>query len=351
MLVSMTFVSFCLASVAGATSGIRLGIADTKFTIDGEPTFLLGISYYGALGADEETIRHDLDLMKEHGFNWLRVWATWTAWDNDVSAVEDGGSAREPYMDRLKRLVEMSDQRRMIVDVTLTRGAKYRDRESNLWGKLPSLEAHRRAVTTLAEALKPRRNVYIDIANERSIQDERYVSYEELALLRDAIKEVDSARLVTASHAGGDLNAADISAYVHTARVDFLTPHRPRHMDSPGETRAKTVEHLAQIRATGAALPLHYQEPFRRDFAPREWNPTADDFSDDLEAARNGGAAGWCFHNGDTRDHPERRPRRSFDLRDGSLFDQLDDEEREFLRRLKAERLSHGTGERNDPRR
>ena len=30
-----------------------LGIADTQFTINGQPTFLLGISYYGGLGAPE----------------------------------------------------------------------------------------------------------------------------------------------------------------------------------------------------------------------------------------------------------------------------------------------------------
>ena len=28
-----------------------LGIADTRFTLNGEPTFLLGVSYYGGLGA------------------------------------------------------------------------------------------------------------------------------------------------------------------------------------------------------------------------------------------------------------------------------------------------------------
>ena len=58
-----------------------------------------------------------------------------------------------------------------------------------------------------------------------------------------------------------------------------------------------------------------------------------------MRGPQDAGAAGWCLHNGDTRDgSPERRPRRSFDLRDGSLFDQLDDEEREFLRRLKTGR-------------
>jgi hypothetical protein len=262
--------------------------------------------------------------MSTHGFNWLRVWATWTAYDNDVSAVESDGSPREPFLSRLKRLVELAGQRRMVVDVTLTRGAK-----------LSSLDAHRRAVVALAQALKPYRNLFFDIANERNVRDGRFVPYEELAVLRDAIKEVDRDRLVTASHAG-DLTVADVLEYIRTARVDFLSPHRPRHLNSPAETRARTVEQLDQIGAAGKKMPLLYQEPFRRGYAPQEWNPTADDFILDLTSAREGGAAGWCLHNGDTRDNPEGRPRRSFDLREGSLFDQLDDEECHFCIWLKA---------------
>lgn len=323
-----------------SSMGMRLGIEGTTFTLDGKPTFLLGISYYGALGAKETTLLQDLETMREYGFNWFRVWATWTAYNHDVSAVEDDGSPREPYLSRLKRLVELANERRMVVDVTLTRGTTYRDHESNLSRKLPSLEAHRRAVVTLAEALKPYRNVYFDIANERNVQDERYVPYPELATLREAIKEVDPERLVTASHAG-DLTVTEVREYIHTVRVDFLAPHRPRHLDSPVETRAKTVEVLDQIRAAGKTMPLHYQEPFRRDYDPKQWNPTSNDFIRDLLGAQNAGAAGWCFHNGDSRHNPERHPRRSFDLREKSLFDQLDAEEHAFLQWLKTRKETH----------
>ena len=43
------------------TGGTVLGVRDTRFTLNGEPTFLLGISYYGGLGAPEEFVRRDLD--------------------------------------------------------------------------------------------------------------------------------------------------------------------------------------------------------------------------------------------------------------------------------------------------
>jgi hypothetical protein len=93
------------------------------------------------------------------------------------------------------------------------------------------------------------------------------------------------------------------------------------------------------MRELGRVVPLHYQEPFRRGFG--EWEPTADDFLTDLRGARAGGAAGWCLHNGDQRRAPDGRPRRSFDLREGPLFEQLDPEERtvlDGLRALSAER-------------
>jgi histidinol phosphatase-like enzyme len=60
----------------------------------------------------------------------------------------------------------------------------------------------------------------------------------------------------------------------------------------------------------------------------------AHDFLTDLEAAKKAGAAGWCFHNGDQRKGNDGRPRRSFDLREQRLFEQLDEEERAFLKLL-----------------
>jgi hypothetical protein len=46
-----------------------------------------------------------------------------------------------------------------------------------------------------------------------------------------------------------------------------------------------------------------------------------------MRGARRGGAAGWCLHNGQQRGAPENLPRRSFDLREKRLFEQLDAEE------------------------
>jgi hypothetical protein len=54
-----------------------LDIEEDRFTINGEPVFLLGISYYAGLGASQETVQRDLDTLHRRGFNWLRVFASW----------------------------------------------------------------------------------------------------------------------------------------------------------------------------------------------------------------------------------------------------------------------------------
>lgn len=298
-----------------------LAIKETRFTLNGEPTFLLGISYYGGLGASEETIRRDLDQMHKSGFNWIRVWATWSAFGGDVSAVEPTtGEAREPYLDSLKKLVAECDRRGMVVDVTLSRG-----HVTTGPPRLTRHEAHCRAVQTIVEALAPYRNWYLDLSNERNIRDTRYTSTDELQALRKLVRRLNASRLVTASH-GGDIDRGELRDYLEKVQVDFITPHRPRDAQSPRQTEAKTHEYLAAMRQFGRLVPVHYQEPFRRGY-DRGWNPSADDYLTDLAQARAGGAAGWCFHNGDQRGTDDGRPRRSFDLRNQRLFEQLDSEE------------------------
>ena len=80
----------------GIQPGTRLGIDRTHFTVNDRPTFLFGVSYYGALGAPDETVRRDLAGLKKHGFNWVRVWATWAAFGEDVSAMDREGKDGQP---------------------------------------------------------------------------------------------------------------------------------------------------------------------------------------------------------------------------------------------------------------
>ena len=324
------FLFAILAIGVGAKAETELGIKDTQFTINGQPTFLLGISYYGALGASKDFILKDLDDMQKCGFNWFRLWATWGAFGNDVSAVDIQGNPREPYLAKLKWLVEECDRRGIIVDVTFSRS-------NGVTGpvRLQSPEALRRAAKTIVTALKPYRNWYLDMGNERNIRDKRFVSIDELAELRKFIKGLDPDRLVTASFVS-DIKKDELKGILLDARVDFLANHRPRHAKSAGQTAAQTKRYLELMKELGRTVPVHYQEPFRRGFTPKQWQPNAQDFLADLKGALDSGAAGWCLHNGDQKDKAQSKPRRSFDMRESRLFDQLDEQEIRFIRRMKA---------------
>jgi hypothetical protein len=285
------------------------------------------VSYYGALGAPEEFMRRDLDDVQRYGFNWLRVWATWESFGDDVSAVDSSGQPRQPFMDKLKWLVAECDRRGLIVDVTLARG-KGSSRATSV-GRLPDFESHRQAVESVTQALKQHRNWYLDLANERDVRDDRYVPPAELKTMRELLRRLDPLRLATASFGGHDLNEGDIRDALLTAKLDFLSVHRPRHRQSPAQTEARTRECLVQMKQISRVVPVLHQEPFRRGYS--RWEPIAADFLTDLRGAVSGGAAGWCFHNGSQRNTVDKEPGRSFDLRAKRLFDQLDEEERKVV--------------------
>jgi hypothetical protein len=197
-------------------------------------------------------------------------------------------------------------------------------------------------VETVVNALKVHRNWYLDLANEHDVQDARYVSDAELKLLRDLVRRLDSSRLVTASFGGHDLTASEVRESLLTIRVDFLAPHRPRTAQSPHETESRTRALRSLMHQLGCVAPILYQEPFRRGYG--NWEPQVEDFLNDLKGALSGGAAGWCFHNGQQGDTTDKQPRRSFDLRKRPLFEQLDDVEQKFVQRAPAEaRGWHGS--------
>jgi len=296
-----------------------LSIAGAQFCLNGEPTFLLGCSYYGGCGANNTYMEADLRWLRRNGFNWVRVWAMWNAYEN-VSVTDKTGASRRPYMERLRNLVEFADSLGMVVDVTF-----HRDNNA---------QEHWAALETVTRELEGYPNVYFDLANERDVRDARYVELTELGKMRDMVKSIDPGRLVTASGTWG--NEAELREYIEVAKLDFVAPHLARTPEAPSRTEDTTRVYLAQLAAIGHALPVHYQEPFRRDYNPHHFQPVVDDFLTDALGAIKGGAAGWCLHNGSNRAAADERPRRCFDMRpsEGRLYVQLDDIEREVVRRV-----------------
>src|SRR5579872_2602432 len=111
-----------MPAIAADKGVTRLAVRDGRFQVNDSPAFLLGCSYYGALGGDSKTWEADLDDLQRAGSNWIRVWATWGAFGQDISAVDAEGRPREPYFEKLKSLLAECDRRGMLVDVTVSRG-------------------------------------------------------------------------------------------------------------------------------------------------------------------------------------------------------------------------------------
>jgi hypothetical protein len=184
-------------------------------------------------------------------------------------------------------------------------------------------------VEVLVGGLKEWRNWYLDLGNERNVRDARFVSIEELAKLREVARRMDGKRLITASHAGGELSKEELGEYLKVVGVDFVSVHRPRGRGTAEKTERKAREMVKWMEELGRVVPLQFDEPFRRGYAG--WEPKAEDFVVDLKGAKVGGAAGWCFHNGQQGDG-KAGARRSFDVSEKGLFEQLDDEERKLLK-------------------
>ena len=315
----------CLASAASAAV---LGVRGEKFTIDGKPAFLLGISYYGGLASNDANLRADLDEIKAHGFNWIRVWATW----RNAMAFDAAGNAMEPGFSRMVNLVKECDKRGLIVDVTFSATEATRK-----LSEADRFAAQGKMIASTVKALHGQRNWYLDLANERNNPGTSHVPVAPLRQWRDAAKKAHPALPITASH-WNDIPLERLGEYVDEIGVDFLSPHGDRLPDAVKNRAVLTQRYLKALRERGKAMPVHYQEPSRRDFIDskgNKWQPSGEDLIVEMENSRQGGAAGWCFHNGDNHFSPDRKPERSFDLRGERLFPQFDAEERKFLAHVK----------------
>jgi len=347
-----------LAALAPQASAVTLGISPDGrfFTLDGNPTFLNGVSYYGAQTITTASFRTlDLNHMVANGVNWIRVWGYWRSpTGEDVSILTHDGFVRATYMSRFKALITECDAFGIIVDCSLNRNA------DGDWVGARNQAEHLTAVQTLATELLPYRNVYIDVSNERDVGDDRYVSLSECGQLISAIKAIDPYRLCTASSGPG--SQSQLADFRNVARMDFITPHLCRDAGCPAQTLGTVQQYVGWMKNLGWRIPVHLQEPFRRGYGP--WEPLVDDFLRDCSGGKIAEAAGWCLHNGS--DH-NATPYRSFDMGDayGRLYTQLDSIEQSAtsslndtiagtsanLRRYQveyAEQLQHSVGRREN---
>jgi hypothetical protein len=215
----------------------ELQISGDRFLLDGAPFEFTGVSFFNALfnaefNRDSATRRAWLQKFAAHGINVLRVWCQWDNKRGFVDAApgstlfEQDGSLRREAVTRLSALLDDADVKGFVIELCLFA------RESKTGKGQLSRDARRKGARLAAQALRPWRNMTIQIWNE--------CDEDAMELLR-IIREADPRRLVTNSPGF----AGDLGRDAENAALDYLTPHTSRQGGEPHWEKApREIESL-----------------------------------------------------------------------------------------------------------
>lgn len=273
---------------------VSVGISGDKFTVNGQPRFLLGVSYFDASNWRVE----DLDGLAARRFNLIRIWLDWGAPGDGRSFFNGSGALVQGQ--KLVNLVRAARARGIIVDVTiLDPGLTFGD-------------VHR-ALRETATALRAEPNVIIDVMNEHD-HGGGPRSHADVAGFIGSVRSINANVPVTVSSTGGHLmSTANIDEEMG-AGVAIVTPHFERTSDWFDRTDERVAFVKNFIASRGRNLPVYLQEEARRGHSGL--NPSRDQFLQAAREARDAGAAAWVFHTD-----------AGFELGANSFFGALDPEE------------------------
>jgi len=285
----------------------------------------VGVSLFDALGSTAARDQ-DLDSLKAWGVNLVRVWAHW-----HEPIYRPDGSLSDVGRTRLLQLAKRLESRRMIFELVLLRPGQL---PGQPFGLFTSETARVNAVGSITVALREFRNVLFDLYNEHDHPDGP-ISHREARVLRDKVKAIDPARLVTISSTehhfmsangeveeAGSLNLREEAGTGPVAvGVDVVAAHFPRTKDWASATGRRTRALRAALDRADRQLPIYLNEERRED---RGAPLGADSYAQAINEARSAGAAGWLFHTA-----------AGFELVKKPFLDALSADERAGLQRLR----------------
>ncbi len=309
------------ASSTGSQASGALGILGDRFTIGGQPTFLLGVSYFDAQGWSHA----DLDALHARRFNLIRIFLDWS-----ILAIKDGvpsplaprgflspdGSLKND--ESLLNLIRSCATRGIMVDVTILT-AIYD--AANPTSKTLNVRSRENAIRNVVRLLKHEPNVLFDVCNEHDVawngKTTTLTHADVAALIRVALAEHPDA-IVTVSSGGDHLpNAQNVRAELDAGAM-LIAPHFQRTPDWFDRTDDRIKAVKEEIKAAGRKVPVYLQEEQRRGWT--KLSPPKTEFLQAAREAVSAGAAGWVFHT-----------HAGFDLRSSNFLANLDSVEREIL--------------------
>lgn len=305
------------------TQTLALGVSGDAFTVDGQKRFLLFVSYFDALDANDDVLDEDFRTFTTSGIDGIRIFANW--WDCSTMDVckqpsprtlmDASGALRPPQVERLRRVLARAASQRLVVDLTFTRET-VRDGDQRL-----DVAGYERGMLAVTRELRDKApHVLFDLQNEVEIHG--FGPSPEIAgnLVRQRadIKQLDPSRIVVASTGSVDL----VRQLGARGGLDAIAFHDPRVSD--WWTRTATVVSDLKKLSAASPRPIYFQEPTAYQQAGARSgrdDTTVDHFRAALRDARTAGAAAWLFHT-----------RKGFRLDDRSFTSQQEPGEREFLR-------------------
>jgi hypothetical protein len=314
------------AAFVTAASGATLTVSSKTFQLDGRPVFVVGVSLFDALGPTAPR-DPDLDALKTWGVNLVRVWAHW-----HEPIYRPDGALSDQGRTRLLQLAKRLESRGLIFELVLLRPGQLPGQPFAVF----TSEAERvKAVESMTVALRDFRNVLFDLYNEHDHPDGP-ISHQAARILRDKVKAIDPARLVTisstehhlvsASGEVADTGAVNLREEAGTGAgavgVDLVAAHFPRTNDWAAATGGRIRALRTVLDKLGRPLPIYLNEERRADGrAPLG----ADAYARAIAEARSAGAAGWLFHTA-----------AGFELAKKPFLEALSPDERAGLGRLKT---------------
>jgi hypothetical protein len=267
-------------------------IKDGQFIQDGKPTFLLGLSYFDGLSAPPQVLESDLRYFGERGFNALRVWANWyTDFQPHTNGLlESDGTVNPQMLNRLQRMIDAADKKGFVIKLTFSRDPMEKVPFSN----------YKDGILSVVKAIKNSPNVLLDLQNETDHCGKQgdpdclgHLSLAQVREIRNAIKEIEPDRIVTASWGGGD--AEDYKSFLEQTNVDFIATHGPPRKKDWAE---KTAVEMKRARSQlSSEIPILFDEPSRCDKGVDcKDRSAAQQFLSAAQNAKRSGAAGWFFH-------------------------------------------------------
>ncbi|HKB10943.1 MAG TPA: hypothetical protein VKD69_09820 [Vicinamibacterales bacterium] len=311
-----------------APAGPIVSVSQQNVLVNGQRSFLSGISLFDALGPAPPRDA-DLDALGGRGINTVRVWAHWHTpiYQPDGALTADGKS-------RLLALAGRLQARSLILELVVLRPGQL---PGQPFAVFASEVARVNAVASIAEALEPFRNVVFDLYNEHDHPDGP-ISHAAARVLRDKVKAIDPTRLVTISSTEGHLISAngtidekgaanlreEAGAGSADVGVDIVAPHFPRTDNWAAATGARIGALRAALDRIGSHAPIYLNEERRADARVRI---APDAYATARAAAVAAGAAGWVFHTA-----------AGFDLAKKAFLDALSPDERAGLPALERKK-------------